>query len=168
MKKRPSSRAELPVRDDAHRKRQLDPTPAAPTLASRFTDIRYGCYGKHKRNPYLYGVAPYHGTDTDRSLCDEHAGFLQSDMVRIPSLFLRAKLAGLAGNLIWTVDDTGWVFELMSTNVGLNQWHGYPLLPNDPFARQVWARFDNWAKQCGDQVDREAAGRCANFYGFRP
>jgi hypothetical protein len=168
MTKKPTTRANLPKRDNAHRSRRLDPNPAAPDFAARFMGIRYGCHGKHKRNPYAYGVAPYRGTDTDRSLCDEHAGFSQSDMARIPALFLRAERAGLAGNLIWTVDDTGWVYELMSTNVGLNEWHGYPLLTTDPFARQVWERFANWANQHGNQADRDAAGRCAQFYGFRP
>lgn len=132
-----------------------------------FKDIKYECSGKHKRNPYLYGVDPYRGNDTDRSLCDEHAGFLKCDIKRIPDLFRRSRLARLAGNLIWTIDDTGWMFELMSTNVGLNEWHGYPLLPNDPFARQVWVRFDDWARKDGQQADRNAAERCAILYGFR-
>lgn len=167
MTRRPTSRANLPVRDDAHRTRELDPNPASPDFAARFTDIRYGCSGKHKRNPYIYNISPYHGRDIDRSLCDEHADFQKSDMVRIPLLFRRAELSGLAGSLIWTVDDNGWIYELMSTNVGLNEWHGYPLLPTDSFARQVWVRFDDWATHLGIKADRETARRCAQYYGFR-
>ncbi|TWB10753.1 hypothetical protein FBZ89_13222 [Nitrospirillum amazonense] len=56
----------------------------------------------------------------------------------------------------------------MSTNTGLNEWHGYPLLPTDSFAKQVWERFANWAIRSGAQADRDAADRCANFYGFQP
>jgi hypothetical protein len=167
MARKPTARDKQPERHDTYRTRWLDPNPAAADFSTRFAGIQYRCYGKHKRNPYLYCVSPYHGTDVDRSLCDEHAGFVKSDMIRIPLLLRRAELAGLAGNLIWTVDDTGWIYELMSTNVGLNEWHGYPLLLRDPFARQVWERFFEWANQYGDRRDRDAAECCAQFYGFR-
>lgn len=167
MTRRPTSRANLPERNDAHRTRELDPKPASPEFTARFQNIRYGCSGKHKRNPYIYAVSPYHGSDTDCSLCDEHAGFQKTDLTRVPLLFRRAELAGLAGSLIWTVDDNGWIYELMSTNVGLNEWHGYPLLPTDSFAKQVWMRFDDWANRCGNNKDQNAASRCAQFYGFK-
>ncbi len=165
---KPPRRSDLPPRNDEHRKRWLteDMTPA--TLADRFHAIRYGCSGKHKSNPYIYGAAPYHGKDSDRSLCDDHATFGQADMARIPSLFVRAQAAGLTGNLIWSVDDTGWIYELQLTNAGLNEWHGYPVLTTDPFARKVWRRFAQWAPALGSKADQDAADACALRYGLKP
>ncbi|MBZ9939467.1 hypothetical protein LB518_24495 [Mesorhizobium sp. BR1-1-16] len=88
-------------------------------------------------------------------------------MLRIPALLKRAQEAGLMGNLIWSVDDNGWIYELQVTNTGLNDWHGYPMLPSDPFARPVWLRFREWAAQHGNQVDRDAAHSCALRYGLK-
>lgn len=163
---KPSRRDTLPQRDDAHRKRSLYETGQLKELAERFAGIRYGCAGKHKANPYLFGVAPYHGTDSDRSLCDQHAGFLKEDLQRIQSLLKRAEAASLAGNLIWSVDDTGWIYELQITNAGRNEWHGYPMLPTDPFARTVWSRFRAWAHQAGQPADKNAALACATLYNL--
>lgn len=137
-------------------------------LDAHFNGIRYGCSGKHKANPYLYGVDPYRGPDSDRSLCDTHAGFTKADEKRIGALFDRAKMAGLIGNLMWTVDDTGWIYELQVTNQVQNEWHGYPLLPNDVFAPQIWMRFSIWANQHGSAADREAARNSALLYGIKP
>lgn len=164
---KPPKRADLPQRDDARRKRWLEPNPRGAAFLDRFVGIRYGCSGKHKSNPYHYDVAPYHGKDSDRSLCDAHTGFTKPDLARVPFLFGRAKQAGLAGNLIWTVDDTGWIYELQVTNAGQNEWHGYPVLPSDPFAQQIWDRFSDWALQHGSAGDQDAAKACALLYGLR-
>lgn len=126
---KPPRRSELPDRNDSYRERWLTDDVSPQALAHRFHGIRYGCYGKHKANPYIYGVEPYRGPDSDRTLCDDHAGFNKADLSRIPALFARAHAAGLAGNLIWSVDDNGWIYELQITNTGLNEWHGYPMLP---------------------------------------
>jgi len=165
MTRRPS-RGHLPERDDTHRKRSLMVNPSRQDADERFINIKYECYGKHKANPYLYSAAPYHGTDSDRTLCDEHAQFQNTDIQRIPSLLGRARDAPLFGNLIWTIDDNGWIYELAVTNSGHNTWHGYPLLPRDRFARQVWERFDDWAAKRGGDQDRLAARHCASLYGF--
>lgn len=89
-------------------------------------------------------------------------------MERIPRLFDRAKAAGLIGNLIWTVDDSGWIYELQLSNAQQKEWHGYPMLPDDPFARQVGARFVAWAGERGSDADRLAAYKCEMLYGLRP
>lgn len=43
-------------------------------------------------------------------------------------------------NLLWTVDESGWIFELRITNADQTQYHGYPVLPGDAFARHVLTR----------------------------
>lgn len=166
--KRPTSRAGLPERNDNHRNRELATELSQSEVTARFAGIRYLCYGKHKSNPYLYGVEPYRGTDTDRVLCDTHANFHKSDFSRIPALFARARAAGLVGNLMWTVDDTGWIYELQNSNSVLNEWHGYPLLPSDTFAPKIWNRYREWAHQFGSRDDRTAVERCALLYGCKP
>ncbi|WP_372500801.1 hypothetical protein P7L66_01225 (plasmid) [Tistrella mobilis] len=165
---RPPRRDKLPERDDTRRKRWLYKIEQVNELCERFKGIRYRCAGKHKANPYLYDVDPYHGTDSDRTLCDRHAGFCKEDLPRIRNLLRRAKAARLAGNLTWSVDDTGWIYELQTTNIGQNEWHGYPMLTNDPFARTVWLRFKVWADECGKAPDRNAASACASLYGLNP
>lgn len=42
--------------------------------------------------------------------------------------------------LLWTIDESGWIFELRITNAGQTQYHGYPVLQGDAFARQVLVR----------------------------
>jgi hypothetical protein len=165
---RPTRRGALPQRDDSQRKRYLYDTSQFQELANRFKGIRYACSGKHKSNPYIFGVAPYHGEDSERSLCDRHAGFGKPDLTRIPALLLRAEAAALAGNLTWTVDDTGWIYELQITNAGQNEWHGYPMLTTDPFAHTVWSRFNAWADLSGQASDRHAATACALRYDLKP
>lgn len=161
------SRNHLPQRNDTNRKRWLANDLSLEALAARFQAIRYGCSGKHKSNPYLYDVEPYRGGDSDRSLCDTHANFRKSDFPRIPTLLVRAKAAGLVGNLIWSVDDTGWIYELQTTNETQNDWHGYPVLPGDTFARQVFVRFATWAGTHGSVADQNAAESCALLYGLQ-
>ena len=165
---KPPSRRPLPRRDDSRRKRWLATDLSPKEVADRFRDIRYICYGKHKANPHLYGADPYRGQDSDRTLCDDHAGFGKDDLARIPALLARAAVARLIGNLIWTVDDTGWIYQLEVTNRIRNEWHGYPLLPSDAFARQVWERFSRWADESGSPNDQEAAKSSALLYGLRP
>lgn len=168
MSKRPT-RASLPQRDDSHRTRELTSDLSPESSALRFNRIRYGCSGKHKSNPYIYKVDPYRGSDSDRVLCDAHAGFTKEDMqqTRITALFSRAEAACLFGNLIWTVDDSGWIYELRPTNRDQNEWHGYPVLPSDAFAQQVWVRFSTWSDRLGSVDDKAAAQKCALMYGFK-
>ncbi|EJZ17865.1 hypothetical protein RCCGEPOP_28579, partial [Rhizobium sp. Pop5] len=67
---------------------------------------------------------------------------------RIPQLLRRGLHLGLqseraAGDvpaMLWTIDDTGWIYELRITNAGQAEYHGYPILQNDAFARQILAR----------------------------
>jgi hypothetical protein len=110
--------------------------------------VSYGPYAKHKYNPTAYGLTPYAGQDTERTYCDAHANFGKLDFGRIPTLLARGVMLGLWSDqnddgiprLLWTIDDSGWIFELRITNVGQAQYHGYPILKSDAFARQVLVR----------------------------
>ena len=122
-----------------------------PTTASRAelsARVTYGAYSKHKFNPTAYKLSPYAGQDVERTYCDEHAGFGKESRNRIPTLLVRGVMLGLwsdqndgdAPSLLWTIDENGWIFELRITNSGQAQYHGYPVLPGDAFARHVLAR----------------------------
>ncbi len=153
VRRKPSSRIVV-QRSSENEKRQLRVLPPAladrEDLAQRAT---YGCYSKHKRHPHAYGLASYAGSAEDRVYCDAHAGFSPSDMERVGRLLRRGIMAGLWSEnttqkhptILWTVDDNGWIYELRITNPTIGQYHGYPLLPNDAFARKVLAQFVNCA-----------------------
>lgn len=122
-----------------------------PTTASRMelsACVKYGAYSKHKFNPMAYKLTPYSGPDVERTYCDAHAGFGTGDFIRIPTLLNRGVMLGLwsdqsngdVPNLLWTINDNGWIFKLRITNVGQAQYHGYPILPGDAFARHVLIR----------------------------
>ncbi|WP_156425867.1 hypothetical protein [Herbaspirillum rubrisubalbicans] len=147
-RKKPPSRVVVSrSRNNPHRKLIA----AVPTLSQRLAlsgQVSYGPSAKHKFHPVAYGLAPYQGQDVERTYCDEHANFDQSQWGQIPLLLARAVKLGLwseqdnkgAPSLLWTLSDTGWIYELRITNAGQFQYHGYPILPDDAFARHVLVR----------------------------
>jgi hypothetical protein len=129
--------------------RRLNATP--PTTACRAelsARVTYGPYSKHKFNPTAYNLVPYSGPDVERTYCDAHANFGKGEFVRIPDLLKRGVMLGLWSDqidrevprLLWTIDENGWIFELRITNSAQAQYHGYPVLPGDAFARHVLVR----------------------------
>ena len=127
---------------------RLPTVEARAALAARAS---YGGYGKHKRNPWVWGLEPFHGLAPDRTFCED-AEFAFADQRRIPDLLRRGIVAGLFGDLeaqgdptmLWTVDDSGWIYELRLTNPGQALYHDYPMLPSNALGRQVIARFAGW------------------------
>jgi hypothetical protein len=122
-----------------------------PDVAERralAANVSYGAYAKHKFNPTAYKLSPYAGRDEERTYCDAHAGFGKDQFRRIATLLQRGVMLGLwsdhkngdCPSLLWTIDESGWIFELRVTNTGQLQYHGYPVLPGDAFARHVLAR----------------------------
>ena len=139
-------------RSSENEKRRLrEPTPNAQVLLALVARARFEGWGKHKRQPRAFGLDPA-PSDTDDTFCDGHAGFSPSDMPRVPRLLERGIIAGLIGHndakgdptLIWTVDDSGWIYEARITTPTQAVYHGYPLLPVDAFARKVIARYTQW------------------------
>lgn len=130
----------------------------------------YGPYAKHKFHPTAYKLRPYAGQDEERTYCDAHAGFGRDDFGRIRTLLTRGVMLGLwsdqndgdVPSLLWTLDTTGWIFELRITNSGQAQYHGYPVLPADAFARHVLARAREVAFTEGElPADQVAEARTA-------
>lgn len=132
----------------------------------------YGCYAKHKFHPTAYGLKPYAGTDEERTFCDEHAQFRPDDLVRVPALLRRAIMAGLWADydadhpprMLWSVDDNGWIYELRITNAVQCEYHGYPVLASDAFARVVAEAFSMWVMSLTNDtlpIDPTAAAAAA-------
>lgn len=165
---RPGTRDHLPRRRDSMRKRRFEENVSEADVQTRFAGITYGGSSKHKALPHLFGLVPSGSAPPDATLCDRDAGFTPNDMSRIPALLDRARRAHLIGNLIWTVDDNGWVYELELTNSGQNEHHGYPLRAGDPFVERVFGVFKEWAAVHGTDDDRNAAEACAKRYGLKP
>lgn len=142
-----------------------DLSPVVPSLAERAAlsaRASYGGYAKHKRNPHAWGLRPFRGRAPDRTFCED-TGFEIADQARIPTLLSRGIDAGLFGDLVrqgdptmlWTLDDSGWIYELRQTIPGRANYHGYPLLPTNPLGRKVIARFENWFLSL-PRADRQA------------
>lgn len=147
-RKKPAPRiVEQRSRNNAKRK-LIAALPDADARLQLAAVVAYGAYSKHKFNPTAYKLAPYAGLDEERTYCDAHAHFGKEQFDRIPGLLERGVMLGLwseqlnggAPSLIWTLDESGWIFELRITNPGLSQYHGYPVLPGDAFARHVLVR----------------------------
>lgn len=151
--RRPPERTNAQRRSTNVKRRLRAPALDDDALSDLAARAVYEPYAKHKRNPRAFGLDPIPGVSDDPTYCDEHAGFTPHDMQRIPVLLARGILTGLTSaaqdgdvpRLLWTIDDTGWVYEARLTNGGLALYHGYPLLPGDPVASKVISRFRDWA-----------------------
>lgn len=128
------------------RKRRLQENASFTDVESRFAGITCGGSQNHKAHPHLFGLAASGFPPADSTLCDRDAGFAPADMARIPALLDRARRARLIGNLVWTVDDNGWIYELQITNQVRNEHHGYPLRAGDPFIERIFRHFKAWAE----------------------
>ena len=169
-RKKPAPRV-LPQRSRNNANRRLIAT--VPSIDSRVelsTRVTYGAYSKHKYNPSAYKLSPYAGQDEERTYCDAHAHFGKECSHRIRALLVRGVMLGLwsdqsnadAPDLLWTVDESGWIFELRITNSEQAQYHGYPVLPNDAFARYVLARARAVAYDKREfPIDKDPAARAA-------
>ena len=157
----------IPPRSNENRMRKFFDIMSTEQLTTSLARMKYEGSPKHKQNPHLFGLEPFRGERGDRTLCDAHARFSQDDFARLPRLLERAQAASLVGNFIWTVDDNGWIYELAVTNVGQNQYHGYPVRPSEAIAEKVFIRFRDWAALHGSAQDKAAAQACQSFYGFR-
>ena len=172
--KKPPPRPCLPPRRSNNDKRRLLEAPDANLIQELQTHVNYRGSPKHKRHPHLFGLPPYQGARGDESLCDEHAGFAPAHMAAAPKLIERGICAGLisdgpigSGRILWTVADTGWIFEARLTNVQQSEYHGYPVRGSEPIACCVYQRFAKWVQQSGTTTEKMAADNCKILYGFK-
>jgi hypothetical protein len=160
MRKQPDPRIIVERSQDNDNRRMLPETPARALREQLAGRVGYEGSGAHKSDPFSWGLEPYRGRQRDRTFCDLHARFTLADQPRIPRLLRRGVLGGLIGNhslkgdpaMLWTIDDNGWIYELRITHQGRAIYHGYPVLPADPFARKVISRLSAWASDEAEQA----------------
>jgi hypothetical protein len=167
--KKPPQRPDLPRRRSNNDKRRLLPTPAPELIAQLLATATYQGSPKHKINPHIFNLPPYNGQRGDETLCDAHAGFTPAHMATLPALLERGIEAGLIGasDVLWTVADSGWIFEARLTNVDQAEYHGYPVRSSEPIGESVYLRFAAWAEENGTAADKLAATNCKALYGFK-
>lgn len=165
--KKPPKRSDIPPRHGDNNKRRLALGVSADEIAVLIASVNYGGSPKHKRNPTIFGLEPFNGTRGDATMCDDHADFQPKDMARIPALIARGLSAGLVGTNLWTVDDSGWIYEARLTNAAQSQYHAYPVRPAEAIAEPVYRRFNEWAEAHGAASDKQAAQNCMALYGFQ-
>jgi hypothetical protein len=150
-RQRPPNRIEVP-RTTENEKRDLSANvPRDSDRVAVGTRAWYKGYGKHKRNPYIWNLAPYRGPAPDRTYCED-AGFTLADEPRIRGLLMRGIEAGLFGDLVsqgdptmlWTIDDNGWIYEFRLTTPSQAEYHGYPMRTANAFSQKVIARYASW------------------------
>lgn len=155
--RQPKRRIVVVRSSDNEKRRLIEPAPSPEKCIELAARTRFEGSGKHKLEPYAFGLKPARSDDDD-TYCDGHAGFSPEDMPRVGRLLKRGMLAGLVGHietkgdptLIWTVDDNGWVYEGRITTATQALYHGYPLLSSDALAKIVIARYAVWAYKQGD------------------
>jgi len=149
-RRKPPDRIDLPRKESV--KRNLSPEPPSEAARTHLAGRAwYKGYGKHKRNPYIWDLDPWHGISADRTFCED-AGFELADKSRIDGLLERGIEAGLFGDLVdqgdptmlWTIDDNGWIYELRLTTASQAEYHGYPMRPSNVFGQKVVARYRAW------------------------
>jgi hypothetical protein len=167
--KKPNPRPSgLPRRLSDNNKRRLRDLPIPNTDELR-SKIRYVGSSKHKANPHLFGLPPYIGARGDATLCDAHSGFSPTDMQSVPDMLNRGIRAGLIGENgeLWTLSDSGWIFECRLTNTAQWEYHGYPVRGSDAMAELVFQRFASWTRANGDSRDEGRVRQCRALYGFK-
>lgn len=169
-RKKPAPRIVVQRSRNNAKRRLIATLPTTESRAELSTRVTYGAYSKHKFNPTAYKLSPYAGQDEERTYCDAHAKFGKESLHRIPALLVRGVMLGLwsdqnngdAPSLLWTLDESGWIFELRITNPGQLQYHGYPVLPDDAFARHVLVRAREVAFAKGEfPVDQDPGAQVA-------
>jgi hypothetical protein len=150
--RKPEKRLSLTRRSDNDKRTLADLPLAYEDLARLAERVRYEAYAKHKLKPREFGLEPMAAISEDPTYCDGHAAFTREDIGRIPGLLRRGVFAGLVGRLgapeepriLWTLDNSGWIFEGRITHPGRAVYHGYPLLPGDAMTAKVISRFQRW------------------------
>jgi hypothetical protein len=163
MRKQPDKRIILERIADNQNRRMLPEMPVRALREQLAGRVGYEGSGAHKGDPYSWGIEPYRGRRRDRTYCDLNAKFHYEDRHRIKRLLKRGVLGGLISEnaiqgdptMLWTLDHNGWIYELRITHPGRAIYHGYPVLPSDPFARKVIARLSVWASDESEDAVKE-------------
>lgn len=104
--------------------------------------VRYRGNPMHKRNPGDFALVPPAAACPAKSLCDAAQIF---DRAQAERLLQEGVCHGLVSEqeengwpkVIWAVSDNGLALEARLDNAEQGTYHGYPIPPSDPFAREI-------------------------------
>jgi hypothetical protein len=109
--------------------------------------VSYGGNPEHKRNPGDFGLTPPAAhCRADKSLCDGTSIVTRAAALKLLRAGIRRGLIsaqrrnGWPQN-IWAVTDEGVPLEAMLENAEQGAYHGYPMLPDDPFGQEILKRW---------------------------
>src|SRR5262245_29378489 len=133
-------------RTTANPKRRLDRAPTTEperlTLARLADQVTYEGNPVHKRNPGDFGLESFSGPRQGKTLCDGAKIFSKAAALDLLRQGLRRGLISVQRRNgwpqnVWALSDDGIPLEAMLTNRGTGEYHGYPLLSNDPLAEEI-------------------------------
>lgn len=137
----------MSVRDQYNPKREFrDTVPDDEELAELAERVAYKGSPYHKRNPGDFGLTPPSQPRADKTLCDKGDIFEKAKAEELLERGIRRGMiserekGGFPKN-VWAVQE-GMPFEAQLQNHLQGTYHGYPLLPADPFHDKVLERWD--------------------------
>jgi hypothetical protein len=139
----------------------MDQDPGLADLARR---ARYTGNPAHKRNPGDYGLDPPAQPRAGATLCDGAGINRRRDAENLLHEGLRRGLVsekernGWPQN-VWAVTDSGVALEACLENQETGEYHGYPMLVDEPLAEIVLRRWRLKDGRNEDGRDREDPGR---------
>jgi hypothetical protein len=129
--------------------RRIAPMPTTAAEKAELKDLSeravYVGNPAHKRNPGDYGLTPPSGPRSGKTLCDVVEVFSRAEAQKLLATGIEQGLVSTGiengwPRMVWTIKgDT--VLEARLDNVERGTYHGYPLVPTDPFCASVQARW---------------------------
>ena len=129
----------------------MAPVPANEAERQRLADLpRQASYGgkpEHKRDPGDFGLEPASRPRQGKALCDVSGVLTRSDAATLLKQGMREGLVSERTtngwpNIVWAMHGEH-VLEARLDNAEQGSYHGYPLLPTDPFCARVRERWPN-------------------------
>jgi hypothetical protein len=110
--------------------------------------VTYGGNPEHKRSPGDYNLTPPAQPRPGKTLCDGNRQILKDEALDLlrnglqKGMFCPFEHGSWPQN-IWSISDTGEIFEAQIENPTLGTYHGYPVPADDDFRRTIryeWER----------------------------
>ena len=116
------------------------------SLADLASRASYGGNPEHKRNPGDFGLTPPSSPREGKTLCDDAEIFKRAEARALLKEGLRRGLVSVQKRNgwpqnVWAVSENGTALEAQLENAATGQYHGYPMLYDDPLRLEVIARW---------------------------
>ena len=135
------------TRERFNPKRKMAASGDVESLQRLADTIGYTGNPEHKRNPGDFNLTPPSCPRPTKTLCDAVGIFTRAEALRILRQgvrrgFISVQTRGGFPQNIWAVTDGGEPLEAQLDQRASGSYHGYPMPNNDPFRKQVLARWN--------------------------